>query len=247
MEEHERSAGYANAEAAYPTVDRGGIRVILEIAGASASWADNKLHVAFRVIPEGHFHLDLKTGEIFQRSSYAVLRKQEDKAISATLFVGRQEHNAAGAKLPSEMRYFSERGEINLIWQLTDEHLAGFHSLVLAGRTPRTAVVFFQHGTLESGWEPDGSGQKWDNGKNPSVPIENVSFRFELHAQPTDEPLGKESADGDDRAFYSDAARVNFALLRRLTSIESSLTRLSWVVGLIALLMLGLALSRLWH
>jgi hypothetical protein len=144
------------------------------------------------------------------------------------------------------MRYLSERGEINLIWQLTDEHLAGFHALVLAGRTPRTAVVFFQHGA-DSAWEPDGSGQEWDNVKNPSVPIENVSFRFELHAQPTDEPLGEESADGDDRAFYSDAARVNFALLRRLTSIESSLKRLFWMAGLIALLMLGLTLSHFSH
>jgi len=225
--------------------------VILDIAGAKASWSDNKLHVAFDVIPEERFHLDLKTGEIFQSNSYAALRKQEDKAISATLFVARREHNAAGAELSSEMRYVPGRGdrdsEIHLIWRLPDDHLAGFHSLVLAGRTPRTAVIFLQHGEVEFGWEPDGSGQKWDNEKNPSVPIENVSFNVDLHAPPADQPLNSEVPEGDDRAFFSDAARVNFALMHKLSSIESSLGRLSWAVGLIALLMLCLALSRFWR
>ena len=225
--------------------------MILDIEGASASWSDNKLHVAFDVIPEGRFHLDLKTGEIFQSNSYAVLRKQEDKAISATLFVARREHNAAGAELPSEMRYVPGRGErdseIHLIWRLPDDHLAGFHSLILAGRTPQTAVVFLQHGEIEFGWEPDGSGQKWDNEKNPSVPIENVSFNLGLHAPSADQPLSSEVPEGDDRAFFSDVARVNFVLLRKLSLIESSLGRLSWAVGLIAVLMLGLALSRFWR
>jgi hypothetical protein len=59
--------------------------MILDIVGASASWEDNKLHVAFDVVPEESSHIDLKTGEIFQSSSYAWLRKQEDKAISGTL------------------------------------------------------------------------------------------------------------------------------------------------------------------
>ena len=225
--------------------------MILDIAGASASWADNKLHVAFNVLPEEGSHLDLKTGEIFQGGSYAALRKQEEKAISTTLFVTRRQRNAAGAELPSEMRYIPGRGErdseIHLIWCLPDDHLAGFHSLVLAGRTPRQAVVSFPHGALEFGWEPDGSGQKWDNKKSPSVPIENISFSFELHALPTGLSLNTEVPEGDDRAFFSDAAKVNFALLRRLSSIESALGRLSWTLGLIALLMVGFVLFRFWR
>jgi hypothetical protein len=100
---------------------------------------------------------------------------------------------------------------------------------------------------LEFGWEPDGSGQKWDNEKSPSVPIENVSFNFELHAPSTDLPLSTEVPEGGDRAFFSDVARVNFALLARLSSIEASLARLSWTAGLIALLMVGLVLFRIWR
>ena len=65
--------------------------------------------------------------------------------------------------------------------------------------------------------EPDGSGQKWDNEKNPSVPIENVSINLDLHAPSADQPLNSEVPDGDDRAFFSDAMRVNFALLRKLS------------------------------
>jgi hypothetical protein len=77
--------------------------VILDIEGASASWSDNKLHAAFDVVPEGRSHLDLKTGEIFQSSSYAALGKLEDKAISAQPFVTRREQSAAGGELPSEV------------------------------------------------------------------------------------------------------------------------------------------------
>ena len=225
--------------------------MILDIEGASASWSDNKLHVAFDVVPEGRSHLDLQTGEIFQSSSYAALRKQEGKAISAKLFVARREHNAAGVELPSEMRYVPGRGEgrseVHLIWCLPDDHLKGFHSLVLAGKTPQKAVVFLRHSELEFGWEPDGSGQKWDNEKSPSVLIENVSFNFDLQVPSIDQPLDTETPDGDDRAFFSDTARVNFVLLRRLSSIEVSLGRLSWTVGLVAFLVFGLALSRFWH
>jgi hypothetical protein len=117
----------------------------------------------------------------------------------------------------------------------------------LAGRTPQKAVIFLQHSELEFGWEPDGSGQKWDNEKSPSIPIENVSFNFELNVPSIDQPLDTEILDGDDRAFFSDTARVNFALLRRLSSIEVSLGRLSWTVGLVALLVFGLVLSRFWR
>jgi hypothetical protein len=225
--------------------------VILDIKGVSASWTDNKLHLALDVVPEDRAHLDLKTGEIFQDGDYATLRKQEDKAISATLFIARREHNAAGAELRSEMRYIPGSGEreseIRLVWRLPDDHLAGFHSLVLAGRTPRNAVVSLPHSELEFGWEPDGSGQKWDNEKNPSIPIENISFNFELHVPSTDRPLNTEVPEGDDRAFFSDVALINFALLRRLSSIEAALGRLSWTAALIALLLASLAISHFWH
>lgn|GEM_PF-5535624 len=225
--------------------------MILDIEGASASWSDNKLHVAFDVVPEGRSHLDLKTGEVFQSSSFAALRKQEDKAISAKLFVTRREQSAVGAQLSSEMRYVPGRverePELWLIWRLADVDLAGFHALVLSGKTLRTAVIFLAHGELEYGWEPHGSGQKWDNEKNPSIPIENISFNIDLHSNADNAPLSIAVPDGSDRAFYADTARVNFALLGRLSSIEALLGRLSWTVGLIALITLALALPRFWH
>lgn len=225
--------------------------MILDIVGASASWEDNKLHVAFNVVPEEHSHLDLKTGEVFQSDSYAAFRKQEDKAISATLFVTGRARSAAGTELPSEMRYVAGRGErgsrINLIWRLSDDHLAGFHSLVLAGKTPRHAVIDFSHDEFEFGWESDGSGQKWDNEKTPAVPIENVRFDLNLQVSSTNQRWNEEIPDDGDPSFFSDAAKVNFALIRKLSAIESLMGRLSWMVGLIALLMLGLVLFRFLH
>jgi hypothetical protein len=38
--------------------------VILDIEGANASWADNKLHVAFDVVPEERSHLDFEIGVV---------------------------------------------------------------------------------------------------------------------------------------------------------------------------------------
>lgn len=225
--------------------------MILDIEGASASWADNKLYVAFDVVPEGRFHLALKTGEAFQSNSYAAFRKEGDKTISATLFVARRDHDAIGAELPSEMRYVPGRGErdseIHLILRFPDNYLAGFHALILAGRVPRTVAILLQHGELEFDWEPDGSGQKWDNEKNPSIPIENVSFNFDFHPPSANQPLNAAVPEGDDRAFFSDVARVNFALLHKLSSIDASLGRLYRAVGLIVILVFGLALSRFWH
>jgi hypothetical protein len=237
----------------------------LNIQRASASWRENELHVSFDVTQQGHDHLDLKTGEIFQNSKYAASRAQKDKAISATLFVTRRETSASGAELPSAMIYhpghegtLGHEGSaslISLIWRLPDDHLAAFHSLILAGKTPRGATVNFPFdpfdksggaaGGLEFGWEPDGSGQKWDNEKQRSVPIKNVSFDFDLPVIPPDAPWD----EAEDRALFSDAARVNAILIRKLSSIESLLAHQSWTLKLIAILIvvLGLVLSRLWH
>jgi hypothetical protein len=97
------------------------------------------------------------------------------------------------------MRYVPGKGErgsdLHLTWRLPDDHLAGFHALVLAGRMPRTAVIFFDHGDeLEYGWEPDGSGQKWDNEKNPSIPIESVRFDLSLQVPSSrlPDPVGRD-------------------------------------------------------
>jgi hypothetical protein len=146
------------------------------------------------------------------------------------------------------MRYVPGKGErssrIDLIWRLPDDHLAGFHSLVLAGKIPRKAVIFLPaDASLGYGL----SGQKWDNEKTLAVPIENVRFDLSFEVSLTGQPLNTDIPDDGDRAFFSDATRVNYALMRKLSAIEFSIARLSWMLGLIALLMLVLVLSRFWH
>jgi len=206
--------------------------LILDIESVNASWSKGKLHVALTVRPEGVDHLDLKTGEIFQSQSRAALMRQEDKAISATLFVSGPEQNSDGIELRSEMRYRppqSESGpEIWLLLRLTSDHLAGFHAMLIAGLMPKQAVVFFPLGEFEYGWEPDGSGQKWDNESKPTVPIEDVRF---------------------DLSFIdvSESIKVNLSVIHKLETVESSLREISWFVGLIALLILCLILPRFWR
>jgi hypothetical protein len=226
--------------------------MILDIVGAHASWSANRLSVAFDVALEAQSHLDLKTGEIFQSSSRAELRKETDKAIAATLFVTWNDRNAAGDNLPSEMRYApatrSSESLITLVWRLSDDHLAGFHSLILSGKVPRQAIISFPHDKLGFGWEPDGSGQTWDNEKEKTIPIEDIRFDIPIVAPtPADVELSTAIPDSGTPAFFTDPMKVNFAIIRKLSSIESSLGRLSTAVGFIALVVVILAISYFWH
>jgi hypothetical protein len=227
--------------------------MILDIVAAHASWSDNRLSISFDVVPEALSHLDLKTGEIFQDDATANLRKQMDKTIAAQLYVTWKDKNAAGEELPSEMRYLppSRSGEplISLVWRLPSDHLAAFHALVIGGRVPKRAVVFFPHDRLGFTWEPDGRGQTWDNESERTVPIENIRFDIPIAAPPLpDDAVWKvEIPEDADPAFFSDAAKVNYAVDRKLSSIETALGRVSMAVSLIAFLVLALALSRFWH
>ena len=144
------------------------------------------------------------------------------------------------------MRYIQGSEELGsqimLVWRLPPDLLADFHALIQGGRVPKQAIVSFPSGALTFGWEPDGSGQNWDNEKTPAVPIESVTFNFDLEAPSIDRPWDMAIPDESDREFFSDQARVNFALLRKLSAIESSITRLAWTLGLIAVLVLLLVL-----
>ena len=49
------------------------------------------------------------------------------------------------------------------------------------------------------------------------------------------------------RAFFSDPAQANFAVMRKLSAMQSSIEHLSWTVGFIAFLGLGMAAWALYH
>lgn len=226
--------------------------MILEIEAAHASWSDGKLSLAMIVIPDDRSHLDLKTGEIFQNRHYAALRRQKDKQISATLFIAPKQQNAAGEDLPSEMRYQPGAGEreaeIWLTWRLRDDLLQNLHAIILRGKIPSKAVIWFGvHNELEYGWEPDGSGQKWDNENVRTIPIENVTFNFKFREPSEDKYLDNKLPEAYDSEFFADSARVNFALIRKLSSLEAFLARANWILGAIAILILLFLLSRYWH
>ncbi len=221
--------------------------MILDIVGASASLDKKGLHVAFDVVPEIGHRLELKTGEIF----VAPAKQGKENAISATLFVTGKERGANGTELPSAMSYrrWRDDSEIWLIWRLPDDQLAKFHSIILPRKTPRQAVVFFLEGPLfspgpfEYGPDPEGRDQKWDNEKTPVVLIDNIEFGLIPKPPPA---WDIEIPNDYDREVLSDTARVNFALIRKLSAIEASIRQLLWMICLIALLMVIL-LFRFWH
>jgi hypothetical protein len=88
--------------------------MILQIEAARASWNAGRLSIAFDVVPEDHSYHYLKTGEIFQNGRYAVLRKQEDKKISVTLFVGRREQNTRVRTSPARCVTFAQQANVEL-------------------------------------------------------------------------------------------------------------------------------------
>jgi hypothetical protein len=66
---------------------------------------------------------------------------------------------------------------------------------------PATATVNLKHelfdktSPLTFGWEPDGSGMKWDNTKDKPISIESVDFAYELVGEAQDN-LTEDSTPG---------------------------------------------------
>jgi len=217
--------------------------MILNIVKASASWTDKKFSVAFEVEPEGRYHLDLATGEIFQNSRYARLRDNEGKIIKGTLFIMPQEADADGAPAPNTMAYFPHgreegSGELWFSCRLAPDKLTEFHSLIRSGNIPRQAIIQLESDSIRDildgratnkisfGWEPDGSGQKWDNNTHQCIGIEEITFNFGFPVPPADDlPFRDEPNDEFDRSFFADAAQARYALFQRFSRLEQVINR----------------------
>jgi len=225
--------------------------MILNLLKTNAGWTDQKFSVAFNVEPEDRLRLDLATGEVFQNSRYAALRKQADKAIEATLFVIEKSEEVEGAQRKGAMTYREGGAEYAaqlwfMIW-LSKEKLAEFHSFIKAGRLPGQATIFLAWEGITFGNAPDGSEQKWDNLALTAIDIEDFSFSFEFPPRiQANLPFREEPEDDYDRAFFTDIAQANYGIYRRLVRLEHALTsRPISVTNVLIVLALGFVIWRL--
>jgi hypothetical protein len=130
---------------------------------------------------------------------------------------------------------------------MPSEDLARFHKLVLAGHVPGEVTCMLRTDVIEFNWEPDGSGIIWDNEKFRTIPIDTVWFNFALQAPLIDDPDEIAVPEGFDRAFYADQASFNFAISKKLSSIEIQLRTIAWRVGLIACVQAVIVAYRYWR
>lgn len=178
------------------------------------------------VEPAENEYLALETGEIFQALGYARLRGNEDKLIAATLnihgFADPGEHESA-------LRYWKATGTD---WEAEPSGISfqfcvpisDFESLLgnlRAGIHPKSVGVELDDGALGEnsklsyGWEPDGSGMKWNNLDDSSIiPIRRISLKYQIQART--EMKDSESLTAID---FGNAREVNEAVIKRLDTL----------------------------
>src|SRR5262249_50317682 len=111
------------------------------------------------------------------------------------------------------------RGSIDIVWMLPDNQLANLYSVILAGQVPSEAVIRLP-------WLEVDSEIKWDNEESPSVPIEDVSLNFSLEGHPS----------RSETALLNHVINARYELAGKLSPIEVWLRRISWAVGVTAVL-----------
>lgn len=155
--------------------------------------ASGRQNINFGVYLSDRDHLDLETGEVFENSVYSRIRGNTAKLISAQLSIYRGSTKSDYKE--NKMRYlggiesdfYNSEASIEFTCFLMESDFNELIENIRNGHTPSEVVVDLAHNlrektTLEFGWEPDGSGMKWNNvdKKNRTVKIEEISFGYQV-------------------------------------------------------------------
>jgi hypothetical protein len=206
--------------------------------------------ISFNVCPEDRNHLDLKTGEIFQSPPYARIYENQHKLIGGTLTIapftdGLPSENNTHEK--SELHYFPGRvsksgidddraSELMFMYYLPAQEFQLLLSSILSGCSPKSATLTFESDTFKFGWEPDGSGQQWDNEANRKVSIVGIEFKFQHVVDVTE--VVENTPDPDDPNFYADAPRVAKIVVSQLKTLQRTIREFLWIFAIFGALIL---------
>lgn len=197
--------------------------------------------VSFRVHLDGRDHVDLETGEIFQRPS----RLNTNRLISASLTVEQAKSDEYYAynrmsyseELVSDDPIASCPSEIYFSVFVPSADMQDLATNIRSGFLPSTIRVelpfdLSETSPIKYGWEPDGSGMKWlnSNKDNRQVKIRGVSFHYDL-LKPVEDTSSE--APPAEPAGTFDLERANAAAMHQiggaLTSLRTEIKAIGWI------------------
>jgi hypothetical protein len=198
--------------------------------------------IRFTLAPVENDHFDLQTGEVFQSKRRAKRYNQEDKQISAQLTVleNRGDLDTDDVRETNSLRY--AKSVLFAFYYLGGREFDALYTSIISGLSPRRIGFTLDDDTLDYGWEPDGSGQKWDNEKKKIILIERLEFSFDHFGKNDDEYeddlefIGETSKSlTDTRSSYSDLAKVSYVVIQKLSSLQKQISIITWIVFLLGL------------
>jgi len=217
----------------------------IETLSMTSGWADKDS--GFARVPAvtmdlsmiGRHHLDLATGEVL-RGSWYNSDKDKKPSVKASARV-----SVANDTMPkSAMRYFEASrssdgigdSEASIYFEVLIDAEAFAHLIAnIRGGVFPTDVQFQlefsslnKNSAIKFGWEPDGSGMKWDNSTTDkrTVPLVTASFNYAILKKKGDDDF-EDDAKPKPVFGYDEADRKNAkALLATVQEINVNLSRL---------------------
>ncbi|MDD1519986.1 MULTISPECIES: hypothetical protein [Bradyrhizobium] len=202
--------------------------------------------VSFQVQLDGHDHVNLETGEVFQKPS----RWNKEKLISAVLTVEiakTDEYYAYNRmsyseELVSDDPIACHPSEIYISVFVPSADLQELVANIRSGFLPSTITVelpfdLSKSSPIQYGWEPDGSGKKWLNRdeNNRHVKIQGVSFHYDL-LQPVEDSSADDLPAEPKGSF--DVERANAAAMHQMgaaiTSLRTEIKTMGWAALIFA-------------
>jgi hypothetical protein len=179
--------------------------------------------IVMHVHPQANNYLELETGEIFCHPDYFRVHGKKRQAISATLFISKaitesdyQENNTMDryGGYSSELEKFPS--SVYLYYHLPPEEFADVLRDIRSGQIVSSVQINFDakykgdNGELTFGWEPDGSGKKWNKDESTGrfrIGIDSVRLFYERSslseiAKQTQELTGRLQAIERNVSYY---------------------------------------------
>jgi hypothetical protein len=205
----------------------------------------SRQQVYFTVYPEGRDHLDLETGEVFENPSYARIRNEADKSISAQLSVYEASSELKSKLAYNRMQYFGEKSgydyydpSIHFSFVLPPRDFQRLLTNIQNGVLPTTVQIDLDMShPLSYGWARGGS-VKWRNkAEGKIIKIESIAFRYEILKEAFDSDAGETMAPDSTSAIEIVNQRTS-ELKDKLTEVITQIKYLGWIVIAAAFLIL---------
>jgi len=213
-----------------------GLRISANIPNDRAAFAGGQ-QLTLAVHLEGRDHLDLETGEVFQNPAYAKIRSSKEALVGSFSIAQAREPEDFGF---NQMRYIegvkTDDGDIgpqiHFRLYLPSDDFQQLIANARSGLLPSSISIDLAHNIfdrsspVEYGWEPDGSGKKWNNraSENRSIKIEGATFTFELLRHLGDrspEEIAQSEPLSPAESMQAHTAIVNATLLSILSGIRN--------------------------